>query len=344
LSAKHQKALRCAKLELSNGKSSVCCILKSNACARLTDYKILAGKIVAKGELAVKMLYKSSDESIDTMEYALPISQIIDADGVDDECECDICLNVCGCQLEPADINNPDCRSIKAEASICCFVKCYKKISMNMVSDCYSTKCECKHESKSINLMKLIEMIDYSEMVKERLEAPENLHEIKDIWCEVLGQRVNASGSNAVVACKIAICMFAAGENNEIGYSEKLIETSHSIPLSQECDAVVFTPDICIKSLSYTIASDRLEVRFEISIKGSLCGMYKMPAVVDVVLDETKRKPRNTNKLYICYANSGDNVWDIAKHYNTSCEAVMEENMLDSELLDKKTILLIPIV
>jgi len=213
-----------------------------------------------------------------------------------------------------------------------------------MVSDCYSTKCECKQESKSINLMKLVNMIDHTEMVKERIEAPENMHEIKDMWCEVMGQKVNVSGNNAAVTCKIAICMFVDGENNEIGYNEKLIETNHNIPLTQECETAVFTPDICIKSLSYTIASDRLEVRFEISIKGSLCDMNKMPAVVDVALDETKRKPRNANKLYICYANSGDNVWDIAKHYNTSCEAVMEENMLDSELLDKKSILLIPIV
>ena len=48
--------------------------------------------------------------------------------------------------------------------------------------------------------------------------------------------------------------------------------------------------------------------------------------------------------LKIYYADEGEGVWDIAKRYNTSVEAIMEENELEGEVLEQRGMLLIPIV
>jgi len=46
-------------------------------------------------------------------------------------------------------------------------------------------------------------------------------------------------------------------------------------------------------------------------------------------------------KLYFGIEN--ENVWDIAKRYSTSVDAVMEENELNGEKLENGGMLLIPI-
>ena len=48
--------------------------------------------------------------------------------------------------------------------------------------------------------------------------------------------------------------------------------------------------------------------------------------------------------LRICYGEAGDRIWDIAKTYSTSMEAVMQENGLNEEILPGRTMLLIPLI
>lgn len=48
--------------------------------------------------------------------------------------------------------------------------------------------------------------------------------------------------------------------------------------------------------------------------------------------------------MTIYYADAGENIWSIAKRYNTSLSAVMEENGLEEEILPEKQIVLIPMI
>ena len=62
-------------------------------------------------------------------------------------------------------------------------------------------------------------------------------------------------------------------------------------------------------------------------------------------MDSTSPRRKEGNyaaKIY--FGNEGENVWDIAKKYGTSVEAVMEENEQSDEVLAADTMLLIPIV
>ena len=44
--------------------------------------------------------------------------------------------------------------------------------------------------------------------------------------------------------------------------------------------------------------------------------------------------------IYFCDAN--EKVWDIAKKYKTTAEAILSENELDGDLITERKILLIP--
>ena len=73
------------------------------------------------------------------------------------------------------------------------------------------------------------------------------------------------------------------------------------------------------------------------------CGIIS--AVTDIIIDDSVKKQRDGDyavKLY--YGSADEDVWDIAKRYSTSAQAVMEENDLGSETVSDGGMLLIPIV
>ena len=59
-------------------------------------------------------------------------------------------------------------------------------------------------------------------------------------------------------------------------------------------------------------------------------------------LEKRQKKRREDSALCIYYADQQESVWDIAKKYNSSVAAVMEENGLDHDILSQRTMLLIP--
>ena len=61
-------------------------------------------------------------------------------------------------------------------------------------------------------------------------------------------------------------------------------------------------------------------------------------------MDETHPKPQRTAALTIFFARKGESLWEIARQYSTSMEAIMEENSLSEEILPENRMLMIPMV
>ena len=59
---------------------------------------MIQNKCLIKGELAVKTLYcaDTNENELETIEHTMPISQIVEVDGIDEDCGSDIRLEVMG--------------------------------------------------------------------------------------------------------------------------------------------------------------------------------------------------------------------------------------------------------
>ena len=84
------------EVELGYGKPAVGAVIRASASAQVTDYKAITGKLVTKGEITVKVVYQCEEDAkkLEVMEYALPLSQVIDLDGVDEDCSCSVWYEV----------------------------------------------------------------------------------------------------------------------------------------------------------------------------------------------------------------------------------------------------------
>ena len=58
------------------------------------------------------------------------------------------------------------------------------------------------------------------------------------------------------------------------------------------------------------------------------------------ILGENENTEDTALTLYFC--NKGEEIWDIAKKYNTTKEAIQAENSIASDVTEKEEMILIP--
>ena len=335
----------CEELELGHGKDAAAYILRVDACPRMLDSKVVAGKAIIKGELLVHLLYQCEHGGCDTMDYTIPISQMVDVDGADDECVCDVRLDVKNVDIDPYCDKDGDNRMLRFEALVCATVRVHRTYEVMCAADCYSTKYECNYQTKTVNTLYLAQLVNRNFTYKDRLDLPEGVNRVADLWCKVLSSNVQMDGNEAVITGKLNVALFGENAEGDVDYYDKVVDFEERQPLPDNCNEPMFNPELKVQACTFATTGNQIELRCEICMNGSLYGVHKMPVVSDIAIDPNKEKTANVSKgLYIYMADEGEGLWDIAKRYNTSVERIMEDNDLNTEYTTNRTMLLIPVL
>lgn len=335
------------ELEVGYGKPPVGSIVRSDCRVNMQDYKIISGKVVCKGDFMLHVCYQPADleKQLEIMEYTLPLSQIIDSEGTDEECVCDVEMFVTGCDVTPKLNDEGEYMTLALNAAVKAVVGSHRHKEIPMASDCYSTQydCQCKH--KKLGFMRLSDLLRETVMHKATLDLPEGVKSVLDAWCEVDGLNWKAEANDLKMSMRLTIGMFTSMENGEALYFEQSEDIDKDVPLHYNAENVHFDPSADVLSCAYNIVgNEKIDLRCEIAVRGSVYRGMTADSISEIAVDENKPKVKEQNKLYIYYADEGESIWNIAKQYNTSATAVWEENSATHDILPEKAMLLIPIV
>ena len=88
-----------------------------------------------------------------------------------------------------------------------------------------------------------------------------------------------------------------------------------------------------IGDVSCIASGDGLQIR----IKGAYSGMIDMSCEYGAIteINELPEKKAPLSQMVLYYACKGDRVWDIAKKYSASPQAIMKNNGLTNEEIDE---------
>lgn len=327
-------------------------IITVNCTASVTDTKVISDKVVVKGEAKVKSLYliKTADGGTETesMEASIPLSQIIDVDGITDNHNCFASLEVMDCDLEIKQDENGDSRLLGCDITVDCKVSAYREAAVSPVCDVYSTCYDSDYTVVPVKIEHSPRLVSGQYGFKTVLECGESeLSEVFDCRCDLQNCSVVTSDSNNVCVSGTAYIQIIGKNSSDVPV---VVERSESFEIetdiTADSDNYSFSPSVCVNNVTYSIlAENRLDIRATVTINGLFRKISTVNVVDEIVINSEKKKEKNTGfalKLY--YAESGENVWDIAKHYNTAVSAVIAENELENEFVSEACMLLIPIV
>ena len=336
------------ELEAGYGKPPVAAIIRSAVRASVTDYKVIANKVIVKGELAIHLLYSGEEEDagLEMTEYSLPISQIVDMEGVQEDCICGVRFEVINWDIQPKQDDEGEWSLIAAEVTVSATVRAHRGESVAYLTDAYSTAYETANTQKSISLLRLSGLISDKAPVKDVAELPENIEKIIDVWGEVTQFSNRIQDGEAVTTGKLLFGMFAIGQEGTPVYYEKTGDFVLKHKMAEPVSNPLFDCFCMADGVSYTITADnQVEIRCDVMAEGYLYDVVKKQVLADILVDASRQKKRDSKAaLTIYYADKGESIWEIAQRYNTSVTAVMEENDLAVEELAERSMLLIPMV
>ena len=324
-------------------------LLKTTVNVVMQNYKTLQNKVMIDAVANIKVIYISDIEysNIETLEHTVPISQIIDVEGVQDDCGCDINIEVLNHDISVKSNDNDENNLLSFECKIGVSAIAYEEKDISILNDVYSIDYESEPKFKKVSLSNLADKLNETYMLKSSIDVDNNEiselidadGELNNVKCFVKDEKINFEG-------KINVCLLAKDSEDIPFYLERLVEFTYEHELNNKSDTVLCEENVLLKSCECRlIGKNSVEVIAELQIGAVIYVESKHLSITDIFVDE--EKPREKDKkaaLTIYYADEGEELWNIAKKYCTSVEKIQNENEIDTDVdkLQGRNMLFIP--
>lgn len=333
------------EIEISRSKQPVASIIRAVPQAVVQDCKVIRNKVIAKGELRLRILYAGEDEEsrLENVEHSIPISQIVDLDGAGEDCACEVEFEAGDVTVEP-DGDSED-RLLMIEAEITAVARASREREITAVTDAYCTDHDVDLKTKTVPFENLAESGRYNEMVRLTADLPNmNVSSVDDCVCEPVVKSAAFEGKTLVVEGSMNVSALARDDNGSPVGVERAVPFTVREEMANAGPQMKCDPKLTVLSAECSpIGTDKLDIRAEVLLEAAVYAASNEVILTDMAVDDTREKecqPRKTITLY--FADKGESVWEIAKRYNTSMAAIKRENSLEDEVLPERAMLLIP--
>ncbi len=300
------------------------------------DSKVIGNKLIFKGEVLVKILYRASGSELNIAEFSLPISQIIEVAGVGEDAHADIDLCLLGAEFKLSE----DCRTIAASLNMLAQAVVREDRNVVLLVDTYSTCCSIQMEQVSFDYqIRQNEGVGH-QVVRETIETGIQVKSVVDSYC-MIGQIYHQrEGNDLRLTIRVEAVALCLSEESEYFAVSRGFEVSCSVEVPEGCGCQY---SCCAGDVIANPSADGVDVRFTLDIP-YLClrnahSVLVRDAAVAVAEEADERdKPSIVLRLL----EEGERLWDVAKRYRTTIEDIVKANELDGEQPKQGTLLLIP--
>lgn len=328
-----------------SGKPPVEALLSYEVTPKITDVKSIHNKIMLNAELTLHAMYISDLEkcSVEHITYVFPINRIIDCENVTDTTLNVPSLSVMSYDLHIKNDTLSDNSVLTLDVKLSFCETGYHTKTVTLIEDCYSTKYHTDTKKKGINCESNHRFESFTHIIKSSV----NLDNIKiagvlNISHDSLTLTPIISDAKLSFNGKTNVCILLQDAENEVNYIERTVDIEFSPELSSQFDRVEKN-SCCINSISYRLVNENeIELRLELKTDVVFCDVLSANPVVYVEAKEDSEKTHDDSSLVLYFADKGESVWDIAKKYSTKESMLIDENSLESDILEYATMLLVP--
>lgn len=325
--------------------SNIEAILKSDATVIKGECKAISNKVMVKGDVNIRVLYLADLNTGETkiFDYTLPFSEILDADGVDENCLCITNVELVNHTINVKSDYSESNKAVSFEIKLSATALGYSTKEIEPIIDAYSTDYELNLVYGQSQLASIEKNYSESCITKATVEAGcDSILSISDLWCEQCSTTTFIEDGNLLIKGKLNMCILAKDSENMPFYSERTVEFTYPVSLSEPNMSVEV--DGTVQSISYRINGSnsidfRIETKLDITVLTTKSVRYVTSAEAD--MEHPRVKDTNT-ALTLYYAGKGESVWNIAKEYAVCCSAVMKENDLSDDEISSSVMLFIP--
>lgn len=316
--------------ELSATCGPVRKILRCTVQPEMTDQKIMADKIVFRGNAAIHMLCECEDETIANCDFEIPFSQYAELEReYDPYAAADVIPAVTN--LEPDILEGG---KLRLKAGIVGQYVVYDRPVIDIVTDAYSTMRQVLPKGQRLELPAVLD--SRQEVVKAEVQQEQDLTDVLDaslmlshpISGRMQGKiQIEIPGSFQILRSEDAESL---NGGNYRWSAESVIEADETATLLARCHP---------KGKAKIAGSD---ISQDILVDTTVTAFTDIPMITALELGEMTEKDPNRPSMILRRVGS-DSLWEIAKTAGSTVETIMEANGMTEEPVGNP-ILLIPVL
>lgn len=310
--------------------------------SRISDNKVIIGGVLEINPLACT--YEGDIVELDKV--GIDFTQFIEVPGAFDEMKEEILLNIGDFNYNFKDNSESNTAMLEIECTVCCKVKVTDEVTREVLQDAYSPQKIIKFDNKLINLNKSIYSDSENFTIRETLSTGDDNIQVKDVVnvCTSISiENAYVEGNKSIIQGIIkVVVLFVPVEAEKMIYKiSEEIPFENDIVIDNLTDACSIFNTVCIEKSESDLNRDEIDLVIKVKrftevidkksesfiIKGEEQGEYDLSEVPSII-------------VYIC--KNGDQLWDIAKKYNTTQEEIQELNeiKIDEPLKPGKCLIL----
>ena len=315
--------------------------LRQRITPAVTETRIVAGKMLIKGEAAVDLLY-ASQNGMETLHAALPFSQIAEQEGIADDMPCIVTAECAGFLITPEAQQDGDLRTLHCDLQISLRCTAVRTASGSFLTDLYSTVHPCEVHREMLPLLSAPVQFSESRRMKMTLRSDDRiLTKVYAAWAEPEEVQTIPDETGSTVQGMLHCCVMASDETGVPLMLEQWEPFTWTLP---ELPAEAVLPPLTVASCTYTLTgSDTVAVQPELSLSGQIMLPQNVSLLTDAEIEANVPLPQEDDyALRLYFGQAQESVWEIAKRYHTAADAIRAENDVPEDVLTQPRLLLIP--
>ena len=292
------------------------------------DTKISYNKVLAKADLAVKLLYLTEDNRINSVEGMIPIMGFIDIPNIEEDNICDMKYEIKNLLVKA---NSVEEHSIYVDAEIQIYCSVYKKQSINLIQDLYSPSKGLLFTQRQIRVMQTKEIVQNTCNIREKQSIPElDGNKIYDVTINPTIQNQTLLNDRIIYEGEVAL-NFIYASGNTSGIDTKIIR----VPFHYNVDLagvnanskVETSIEIGLQDFIVT-ADDNVDIKIDLIFVTGMSRNVEVNIIDDIKEDENY--DFCTCSMVVYYVKPGDTLWKIAKRFGSTVEEIARVNGIEN--------------
>ena len=298
-------------------------ILKVNANIINVETKISVNKILIKADVNFKMLYSNEDGRISQIKKIFPVMGFVDMQDIKDDAICDPNVEIRNLIVKP---NGSEDKNVSIDIEIGMQVIAYSSKEIDVINDLYSPSKSLKFTQKNVNLIQNKSTFSgtYSVNQKENLNiGNEKVYDI-DVNVILLDKKVLREAVSLSGNIEFTITHSTA---EFTGIATKKITIPFNYNVSQK--SINENSNL---SVSYNVVNENYDIMpsGEINLKLDIVFLVSSSNISNVSLIDNVEEDEKNNaqrfNMVIYYTKDNDNLWDIAKRFNSTKDEICKVN------------------
>jgi len=315
-------------------------LVKTRGEIKSRNIKIINNKVVAKGELGVCIMFRSGEERLEVISATIPFTEILDAEGINENQNTKITYDLKGIQAKLAQgENGKEARcTFEVSVNICSD----EVLEFEAVTDIYGTETLLVPEKEKI----CFETREKENVTEIELREIVNIEEDAPPIYKVFGVEVKpyvsecSETASGVKTTGTAVCSLTYISEKEDAMVHTCVFEFPFSAIVEGAEMENCKASVKAKSGEWSVSGKNVELRIPLEVKVTNCDVTAAELIKDVTAGEHTETDRPAMVLY--FVQKGDSIWEIAKRYHSRICDIERINKISGEEIQEGMMLLIP--